>query len=56
MPDGKRQWMPADQWAVRENLREFIDHLTQIGQTVHCVLSFSGRDVVPVRDGGSAGL
>ena len=33
-----------------------IDHLTQIGQTVHCVLSFSGRDVVPVRDGGSAGL
>jgi len=28
-----------------------IDHLTQIGQTGHCVLSFSGRDVVPVRDG-----
>ena len=27
-----------------------IDHLTQIGQTGHCVLSFSGRDVVPVRD------
>ena len=34
MPDGKRQWMPADQWAVRENLREFIDHLTQMGYTV----------------------
>ena len=34
MPDGKRQLMPADQWAVRENLREFIDHLTQMGYTV----------------------
>jgi hypothetical protein len=30
MPDGGRQWMPAEQWAVRENLREFIDRLTEI--------------------------
>ena len=33
-----------------------IDHLAQIGQRSSCVLSFVGRDVVPVRDGGSAGL
>ncbi|MFF0944932.1 polyphosphate kinase 2 [Kocuria sp. CPCC 205300] len=34
MPDGRRQWMPTEQWAVRENLREFIDHLTEMGYTV----------------------
>jgi hypothetical protein len=33
-----------------------IDHLTQIGQAGHAVLCFAGRDVVPVRDEGSAGL
>ena len=33
-----------------------IDHLTQIRQAVHAFVSFFGRDVVPVRDEGSAGL
>ena len=34
MPESKKLWIPEDQWAVRENLREFIDHLTEMGYTV----------------------
>ena len=33
-----------------------IDHLTQIGQSVHAFSPSPDGDVVPVRDGGSAGL
>jgi hypothetical protein len=33
-----------------------IDHLTQIGQTVHAFSPSPDGDVVPVRDEGSAGL
>jgi polyphosphate kinase 2 len=34
MSEARRLWVPEDQWAVRENLREFIDHLTEQGYTV----------------------
>ena len=33
-----------------------IDHLTKIGQTGHALSPSPDGDVVPVRDGGSAGL
>ena len=34
MPESKKLWIPEDQWAVWENLREFIDHLVEQGYTV----------------------
>ncbi|GGG65848.1 polyphosphate kinase 2 [Kocuria dechangensis] len=43
--------MPEDQWAVRENLREFIDQLTEQGYTVG---NPQGEDAELIDPGGSA--
>ncbi|WP_427006345.1 polyphosphate kinase 2 [Pseudarthrobacter sp. H2] len=46
-----RPWSPKDQWWVRENLRESIDHLVELGYTVR---GGQGEDPELVNPGGSA--
>ncbi|WP_188539067.1 polyphosphate kinase 2 [Kocuria dechangensis] len=51
MSQARRLWVPEDQWAVRENLREFIDQLTEQGYTVG---NPQGEDAELIDPGGSA--
>ncbi|MFD1211451.1 polyphosphate kinase 2 [Arthrobacter sp. GCM10027362] len=46
-----RAWVPEDQWIVRENLREFIDDLVELGYTVR---GGQGEDPELINPGGSA--
>ncbi|MCG2623739.1 polyphosphate kinase 2 [Arthrobacter sp. I2-34] len=44
-------WAPEDQWLVRDNLREFIDKLVELGYTVR---GGQGEDPELINPGGSA--
>jgi polyphosphate kinase len=44
-------WAPEDQWLVRDNLREFIDQLVELGYTVR---GGQGEDPELINPGGSA--
>lgn len=51
MNQASRPWAPEDQWLVRDNLREFIDQLVELGYTVR---GGQGEDPELINPGGSA--
>jgi polyphosphate kinase 2 len=51
MDRANRPWVPEDQWLVRDNLREFIDQLVELGYTVR---GGQGEDPELINPGGSA--
>ncbi|WP_336711160.1 polyphosphate kinase 2 [Arthrobacter sp. USHLN218] len=51
MTEGGRTWTPEDRWLVRDNLREFIDQLVDLGYEVH---GSQGEDPELINPGGSA--
>jgi hypothetical protein len=52
MTPADRTWTPEDQGWLRENLREAIDHLVEMGYTVR---GGQGEDPELIHPGGSAG-
>jgi polyphosphate kinase 2 len=51
MMQDRRPWTPVDQWWVRDNLREAIDRLVELGYTVR---GGEGEDPELIDPGGSA--
>ena len=51
MTPADRTWTPEDQGWLRENLREAIDHLVEMGYTVR---GGQGEDPELIHPGGSA--
>ncbi|NKX49993.1 polyphosphate kinase 2, partial [Arthrobacter deserti] len=51
MDQAQRPWTPDGQWLLRDNLREFIAHLVELGYTVR---GGQGEDPELINPGGSA--
>ncbi|MGF9664136.1 polyphosphate kinase 2 [Arthrobacter crystallopoietes] len=51
MTEAGSTWTPEDRWLVRDNLREFIDQLVDLGYEVH---GSQGEDPELINPGGSA--
>jgi polyphosphate kinase len=51
MTEAGRAWTPEDRWLIRDNLREFIDQLVDLGYEVH---GSQGEDPELINPGGSA--